>query len=126
MKKIRAKFNNNDRVVCVTDAGKHNFYYQPYGTHDEIWLFSTKFSYSIYAYFHSKGRNINNNSYSCTVNQIYKFNDYHNKKLSMLMNRLPGQIEYAIREQYENGPDQYKTIRISDHPCIDRDDKRAA
>ena len=32
MKKINAKHDNKDRVICVTVTGKHRFYYQPAGT----------------------------------------------------------------------------------------------
>ena len=32
MKKIKASFNQKDRVVCVTEQECHKFYYQPVGS----------------------------------------------------------------------------------------------
>ena len=45
MKRINAKHDNKDRVICVTVTGKHRFYYQPAGTRERIWLFDTKAFY---------------------------------------------------------------------------------
>ena len=32
MKKMKAKHNEKDRIVCVSLPGKQSFYYQPVGT----------------------------------------------------------------------------------------------
>lgn len=41
MKKINKKYDNKDRIICVSEIGKHKFYYQPVGTKDRLWLFNT-------------------------------------------------------------------------------------
>ena len=40
MRKIKSRNRDNkDRIICVSDSGKHRFYYQPVGTRDRLWLF---------------------------------------------------------------------------------------
>ena len=41
MKKIKASFNQKDRLVCVTNQGYHELYYQPVGSKERILLFMT-------------------------------------------------------------------------------------
>lgn len=41
MKKINKKHDNKDCIICVSEIGKHKFYYQPVGTKDRLWLFNT-------------------------------------------------------------------------------------
>ena len=56
MRKIKAKFDKNDRIVCISVPGKHQFFYQPAGTNERIWLFDPKdYSGSIFNYFRTKG-----------------------------------------------------------------------
>ena len=47
MKKMKAKHNEKDRIVCVSLPGKQSFYYQPVGTKERLWLFDTDFSGSV-------------------------------------------------------------------------------
>lgn len=106
MKKIKAKFNSKDRIVCVTIPGGHQFFYQPFGTKDRYWLFDVKdFSGSIFAYFRNHGRNLNDLGYSITLNELYyEFKGYRNPKLSKLVERIPSQVEYVIREYIDVKP----------------------
>ncbi len=72
MRKIRGNFNQKDRVVCVTDLGCHEFYYQPAGSKERMLLFTTdEFSGSIFAYFRDKSRNMNGRGFSLTVRELY-------------------------------------------------------
>ena len=65
MKKINAKHDNKDRVICVTVTGKHRFYYQPAGTRERIWLFDTKAFYgSVFGFFRKNGRNLEGTGFS--------------------------------------------------------------
>ena len=49
MKKIKVKHDNKDRIICVSETGKHKFYYQGAGTKERLWLFDTKdFSGSVF------------------------------------------------------------------------------
>lgn len=60
MKKINTNHDNNkDRIICVSELGKHKFYYQPVGTRARFWLFDTKdFSGSVFAFFRKYGRSL--------------------------------------------------------------------
>lgn len=112
MKKINAKFDNKDRIVCVTAPKCHQFFYQPYGTKDRYWLFDTKdFSRSVFAYFRDHGRNLNDLGFSITLNELYEDKHYRrNPKLSKLMERIPSHIEYVIRE-YATNPKEARKQR---------------
>lgn len=106
MKKILANHNDNDRVVCVTLHGKHQFFYQPARSSERVWLFDTKgYSRAIFTYFRSKGRHLSDKIYSITINELYKFKKYDNHDLNMVIRRIPGQIEYVIRAHSEDKPD---------------------
>lgn len=51
MKKINMQHDNKDRVICVSETGKHKFYFQSAGTKERLWLFDTKdFSGSVFAF----------------------------------------------------------------------------
>lgn len=129
MRKINAKFNNNDRVVCVSLPGKHEFYYQPAGTRERVWLFDTKdFSGAIFDYFRDKGRNMNDRGFSLTIKELYEFKGYHNHKLATVMKRIPGQVEYVIRERSEIKSGHNKPIapRLPERYCFERDDDERA
>lgn len=109
MKKINAKFDNKDRIICVTIFGGHQFFYQPYGTKERYWLFNTKeFSASIFSYFRKYGRNLGDLEFSLTLKEFYEFKRYHNQKLSKLVERIPSQVEYVIREYIINPKEVYK------------------
>lgn len=99
MKRINAKHDNKDRIICVTTTNKHEFYYQPIGSKELFWLFSTKeFSGSLFAYFRNYGKNYKDKSYSLTIKEIYEFKNYSNSKLTRVMERIPNMVEYIIRE----------------------------
>lgn len=129
MRKINAKYDNSDRVVCVSILGKHEFYYQPAGTRERIWLFDTKdFSGSIFDYFRDKGRNMNDRGFSLTIKELYEFKKYHDYKLATLMKRIPGQVEYVIREHTENERSHNQPIaaRLPEPLYFGRDDDERA
>lgn len=99
MKKIHA-CNQKDRIVCEAIPGALVFYYQPARTSNRTELFRTnEFSPSVFEYFRKEGRNMSDRGFSITIKQFYEFRAYHNPKLSNIMDRLPGHIEYTIREQ---------------------------
>ena len=100
MKKIKASFNQKDRVVCVTGQGFHKFYYQPVGSKERIQLFTTDdFSGSVFDYFRDKGRNMNDRGFSLTIKELYEFKRFHNVKLTNVINRIPMKIDYVLRER---------------------------
>ena len=100
MKKINANFSQKDRVICVTEQDTHKFYYKPASSKERTLLFATDFSRSVLDYFRNKGRSTHNNGYEITLRELYAFKDFRNHKLSKLMERIPGMIEYVIREYH--------------------------
>ena len=94
----------------MTVPGKHQLYYQPFGTKERYWLFDTKgFSSSIFAYFRDYGRNMNDMGFSLTLNELYKDKRYHrNTKLTKLIARIPAYVEYAIREYIAKSEEAYE------------------
>ena len=98
MKKINANFSQKDRVICVTEQDTHKFYYKPANSKERTLLFATDFSRSVLDYFRNKGRATDGNGYEITLRELYAFKDFRNYKLSKLMERIPGMIEYVIRE----------------------------
>ena len=128
MKKIKASFDQKDRIVCVTNQGCHEFYYQPVGSKKRILLFTTdEFSGSVFAYFRNKGRNMSDIGFSLTIKELYQFKEYHNRKLAAAMKRIPGQVEYVIREhsEGERSNNMQAISRVSDY-CHSDHDERAA
>ncbi len=104
MKKIKAKHDKKDRIICVTSAGKHDFYYVPVGTKERFWLLNTKdFSGSIFGFFRKNGRNMDGRGFSLTIKEIYEIGKSKNDKINKIMDRIPNQIEYVIRENCLNG-----------------------
>ncbi len=125
MRKIKAMFDKNDRIVCISIPGKHQFFYQPVRTNERIWLFDTKdYSGSIFDYFRTKGRNMSERGFSLTIKELYEFKEYHNRKLLAVMERIPSQLEYVIRERSEGEKNQNK--QIVSHVSAYHDDERAA
>ncbi len=111
MKKIRANFNQKDRVVCITNQGYHEFFYQPVGSRERILLFVTdEFSGSVWTYFRDKGRNVSGRGFSLTISELYEFKHFHNVKLTNVINRIPVMIDYVLREQIEEKEEGKKTI----------------
>ena len=128
MKKIKASFDQKDRIVCVTNQGCHEFYYQPVGSKKRILLFTTdEFSGSVFAYFRNKGRNMSDIGFSLTIKELYQFKEYHNRKLAAVMKRIPDQVEYVIREhsEGERSNNMQAISRVSDY-CHSDHDERAA
>ncbi len=114
MKKIKASFDQKDRIVCVTNQGCHEFYYQPVGSKERILLFMTdEFSGSVFAYFRDKGRNMNGKGFSLTIRELYEFKRFHNIKLTNIINRTPVMIDYVLRERLEQKEAEKKTITTS-------------
>lgn len=129
MKRIKASFDQKDRIVCVTNQGCHEFYYQPVGSKKRILLFTIdEFSGSVFAYFRNKGRNMSDIGFSLTIKELYQFKEYHNRKLTAVMKRIPGQVEYVIREhsEGERSNNMQAISRVSDYCHSDHDDERAA
>ena len=99
MKKIKVKHNKKDRIICVTSAGKHDFYYVPVDTKERFWLLNTKdFSGSIFGFFRKNGRNMDGRGFSLTIKEIYEIGKSKNDKINKIMDRIPSQVEYVIRE----------------------------
>lgn len=102
MKKINKKHDNKDRIICVSDTGKHKFYFQPVGTKERLWLFDTKnFSGSVFAFFRKNGRNLDGIGFSMTVKELYEVGNGHNVKIAKILDRIPTQVEYVLREREE-------------------------
>lgn len=104
MKKINnSSVNQKDRIVCLTVTGAHKFYYQPFKTKERFYLFSTEvFSGSIFAYFRDNGRCMGGRGFSLTIKEIYEDRKmYRNPKIGKIFDRLPGMIDYILRENTE-------------------------
>lgn len=105
MRKISVKHDNKDRIICVSESDKHKFYYQPVGTRARLWLFDTKnFSGSVFAFFRKYGRCLDGVGFSMTVREIYEVGNGHNVKINKILNRIPAQTEYVLRERDEFVP----------------------
>ena len=129
MKKIKASFDQKDRIICVTNLGCHEFYYQPVGSKERILLFMIdEFSGSVFAYFRDKGRNMKGRGFSLTIRELYEFKEYHNRKLVAVMKRIPSQVEYMIRERSEGERtnNMQAISRMSDYCYSDHDDDERA
>ena len=129
MKKIKASFDQKDRIVCVTNQGCHEFYYQPVGSKKRILLFTTdEFSGSVFAYFRNKGRNMSDIGFSLTIKELYEFKKYRDHKLATVMKRIPGQVECVIRERTENERSHNQPIaaRLPESLCFGLDDDERA
>ena len=121
MKKINAKHDNKDRVICVSESGKHKFYYQPVGTRERYWLFDTKnFSGSVFVLFRKYGRCIDGIGYSMTVKEMYEIGNNHNAKLTKIFDRIPAQVEYVLRDREElvQMPCIFVKIHNYDFDCV--------
>ena len=102
MKKIKVKHDNKDRIICVSETGKHKFYFQPIGTKERLWLFDTKnVSGSVFAFFRKYGRNLDDIGFSMTVKELYEVGNSHNVKINKILDRIPAQVEYVLREREE-------------------------
>lgn len=104
MKKINnSSVNQKDRIVCVTVTGAHKFYYQPSKSKERLYLFATEnFSGSVFAYFRDNGRCMGGRGFSLTIKELYEDRKmYRNPKIGKIFDRLPGMIDYVLRENAE-------------------------
>lgn len=104
MKKINnSSVNQKDRIVCVTVPGTHKFYYQPFKSNERLYLFTTEdFSGSVFAYFRDNGRCMGGRGFSLTIKELYEDRKmYRNPKIGKIFDRLPGMIDYVLRENAE-------------------------
>lgn len=102
MKRINKKHDNKDRIICVSEIGKHRFYFQPVGTKERFWLFDTKnYSGSIFAFFRKYGRNLNDIGFSMAIKELYEIGNGRNVKINKILDRIPVQVEYVLREREE-------------------------
>ena len=116
MKKINnSSVNQKDRVVCVTVMGAHKFYYQPYKSNERLYLFSTEdFSGSVFAYFRNNGRCMSGRGFSLTIKELYEDREmYRNAKIGKVFDRLPGMIEYALRENVKQKEQTKQHLKVT-------------
>lgn len=125
MKKIKSQVNPKDRIVCVTVTEAHKFYYQPYKSKERLYLFTTEdFSGSIFAYFRDNGRCMGGRGFSLTIKELYEDRRmYRNPKIGKVFDRLPGMIDYVLREntvqkgrvkQYRKAPKKTDNVIYED------------
>lgn len=101
MKKINVNHDDKDCIILVTEEGKYKFYYQPVGTNERLWLFDAKSEYkTVFDFFQKKGRQLKQNGFIITVREIYKSGKTSNFVINKILERMPGQIEYVLRERY--------------------------
>ncbi len=102
MKKINnSSVNQKDRIVCVSVTGAHILFYQPNKSKERIYLFTTEdFSGSVFTYFRDNGRCLDGRGFSLTIKELYEDRKmYRNFKVGKLFDRLPGMIDYVLREK---------------------------
>lgn len=92
--------SGKDRVVCKSGFKGYKICYKPERAKEEMWLFDIYgHSISIYNYFAQNGVRTAEGEFSLTINQLYALKKYRrNYKINKILERLPAQIEYAIRE----------------------------
>lgn len=124
MRKIK-KTDNKDRIICVTVVGKHRFYYQPVNTKERMWLFDTNdFSGSVFGFFRKYGRNLEDVGFSLTIRELHSLSNNHNVKIAKILDRIPAQVEYVIRQN--EVPTQMSFINIRKNYHCSADFDRAA
>lgn len=118
MKRINMKHDNKDRIICVSETGKHKFYYQPVGTKERLWLFDTKsFSGSVFAFFRKYGRNIDDIGFSMTLRELYAAGNGHNVKTNKVLDLISAQVDYVLREHNEFVQMPCITAKAHIHNC---------
>lgn len=118
MKKINMKHDNKDRIICVSESDKHKFYYQPVDTRVRLWLFDTNnFSGSVFAFFRKYGRCFDDVGFSMTVRELYEVGNGHNVKINKILDRIPAQAEYVLREHDEFIQMLCITAKMHIHNC---------
>jgi hypothetical protein len=123
MKKIRVSHNKKDCIRYIFDGTKQSIYYQPYGTKEQLWLFDSKFSYSIYSFFHKNGRRLGDNCLGISLAELYEVGHSRNFKIDKLLDRIPAQVDYVLGERHENKKCHKKAIvRLPECSCFGHDD----
>ena len=126
MRKIKnANISQKDRIVCESIPNKLRFSYKAVGTNEEMYLFETDYSPSLYQYFRNTGRRDGTNALSMTISQFYCFREYHNKKLAKTLERIPAMIDYVLMEAAWD-KQTVKTYRADRTYSYEYDDGRAA
>lgn len=90
MKKIHADVKNNDQIIVHNTPGKLHFFYRKSRSCTSYYLYTMKFSPSVFTFFKNGGH---------TLNELYHFHAWHNPKLVKVMERLPQAIEYVLKEE---------------------------
>ncbi len=129
MKKINARHSDKDRIICKANSSKHEFFYQPVGSGESYWLFDMDFSGSVFTYFRNKGIHAGEDGFSLTLKELHQFKDYHNFKVTHLIDRLPRQVEYVIKEICQERRtiiDVSRPVYANRYECSGYDDERAA
>lgn len=92
MRKMKANYNGNDRVTITTDKKGEwlSFYYEKASTLKKSYLYSRKFSLSIFLFF-KNGK---------TMRELMSFHNWDKRKLAKLMEyKLFRAIEYVLAEE---------------------------
>lgn len=92
--------NSKDRIICVTNIDRHEFFYQPYKSNNRIFLFRTrKFFGSVFAHFRKKGRAMPVRGWALTCGELYKFNK-RNVKLTKIMETIAEQVNDVVANDF--------------------------
>lgn len=129
MKKIHnSSVNQKDRIVCVTVTGAHKFYYQPSKSKERLYLFTTEdFSGSVFAYFRDNGRCMEGRGFSLTIKELYEDRKmYRNPKIGKIFDRLPGMIDYVLRENAEQKEQDKHNNKVKNADKIIYEDRELA
>lgn len=129
MKKIHnSSVNQKDRIVCVTVTGAHKFYYQPSKSKERLYLFTTEdFSGSVFAYFRDNGRCMDGRGFSLTIKELYEDRKmYRNPKIGKIFDRLPGMIDYVLRENAEQKEQDKHNNKVKNADKIIYEDRELA
>lgn len=91
MKKICTAINENDRIVIdIPDRYTIQYMLVEARTGKKYFLDEIDFSLSVKKYFGCRGK---------TIRELYAFNDWHNKKLQIEMNRIWRTLNKQYREK---------------------------
>lgn len=101
MKKINnSSVNQKDRIICETTSNVHKFYYEPYKSNEQLYLFTKDRSPSICSFFKDYGVRKNGLNYSLTLKQFYALQKfYENHKLKEIFDRIPSMVTYVTNER---------------------------
>lgn len=110
MKKVKnSSVNQKDRIICETTSNIHKFYYEPYKSNEQLYLFKKDRSPSISSFFEDYGVRMNGVNYSMTLKQFYEHRKlYRNHKLKEIFDRIPSMVTYVLDERDEMMKEQAK------------------